>query len=100
MVERAYVEMKLVNSFLRVVNYTVFTLYILFCLYICYGTSLNILDLYNAVLNSEMGEMNGIMLPLVASVLSMFGVVIVSSGAVKLYYKLISRKKEKESVEC
>ncbi|MHA2885037.1 hypothetical protein [Bacillus cereus] len=92
--------MKLVNSFLRVVNYTVFTLYILFCLYICYGTSLNILDLYNAVLNSEMGEMNGIMLPLVASVLSMFGVVIVSSGAVKLYYKLISRKKEKESVEC
>ncbi|QIW22281.1 hypothetical protein [Bacillus thuringiensis] len=92
--------MKLVNSFLRVVNYTVFTLYILFCLYICYGTSLNILDLYNAVLNLEMGEMNGIMLPLVASVLSMFGVVIVSSGAVKLYYKLISRKKEKESVEC
>ncbi|AZJ24821.1 hypothetical protein IAI44_29395 [Bacillus cereus] len=92
--------MKLANSFLRVINYTVFTLYVLFCLYICYGTSLNILDLFNAILNSKMGEMNGIMLPLVASVLSMFGVVIVSSGAVKLYYKLISRKKEKESVEC
>lgn len=58
------------------------------------------LDLFNAILNSEMGEMNGIILPLVASVFSMFGVVIVSSGAVKLYYKLISRKKEKGSVEC
>ncbi|WP_309420833.1 hypothetical protein, partial [Bacillus cereus] len=94
------VEMKLANSFLRVINYTVFTLYILFCLFLCYGASLNILDLFNTILNSKMGEMNGIMLPLVASVLSMFGVVIVSSGAVKLYYKLISRKKEKESVEC
>lgn len=92
--------MKLANLFLRVINYTVFTLYVLFCLYICYGTSLNILDLFNAILNSEMGEMNGIIRPLVASVFSMFGVVIVSSGAVKLYYKLISRKKEKESVEC
>ncbi|TKH20854.1 hypothetical protein FC697_17155 [Bacillus wiedmannii] len=92
--------MKLANSFLRVVNYTVFTFYVLFCLFICYGTFLNILDLFNAILNLKMGEENVIVPSFVVSVISMCGVVIIFNGAVKLYYKLIFRKKEKESVEC
>lgn len=92
--------MKLVNSFLRIVSYTVFTLYLLFCLYICYGTYLNISDLFNVVWNLKIGETSGVMQPFVFSFLSVFAVLIVFNGAVKLYYKLISRKEVKESVEC
>lgn len=92
--------MKLANSFLRVINYTVFTLYVLFCLFVCYGTILNILDLFNAILNSKMGEENVIVPLFVVNVISMCGVVFIFNGAVKLYYKLISRKKEERSVEC
>lgn len=96
--------MKLVNFLIQTFKCIVFTFYILFCLYVCYGTYLNLVDVVHTtsiIFNMDIDKINNEffihMLVLLMGALSVVGVIISFVGAVVLYDKLFYSVKKEES---
>lgn len=96
--------MKLVNFLVRLFKGIVFGFYILFFLFVCYGTYLNLVDVFHTssvLLSMDIDIVQDKFFNLVAvlfiGVLSVIGAVVAFTGAVVLYDKLFYLVKKEES---